>query len=90
MYIEFSLPPGPAAFVACEQILQHIEQWSQAHYIPYRSKAIKRSIRLTFDQDQYYSFFMMSWRPPKDRSSLITDQSFWQNFRLITDLNNKT
>lgn len=86
MYIEFAISKSEGiqtmAFVV-SKILQELESWSTSNgMIKYRTKIIKNSIRLTFDDDFNYSFFCLTWNPKHLNN-------FWVNYRIIRDLNNK-
>ena len=81
MYIEFRLPTGAggAAAASAHTILVELLQlWSDRYNIPYRKKTIKLTVRVTFDDDRYYTFFATTWT-----------HSHWQDFRIISDLNNR-
>ena len=86
MYIEFSLPNGSAGQAAAHAnriITLALHEWSDKYNIPYNVKNIKSFKRVTFDQDEHYSFFAMTWNPDKRIHVL----SKW---RIVSDLNNKT
>jgi len=81
MYIEFKIPHSgdwkQISYV--ESLKNNIQIWARLHNIPYRTKQVKNFLRLTFDDDSYYTLFTMTWNSEK----------IWTSFRLITDLNNK-
>lgn len=82
MYIEFRLPTGAGGQAAAHAnylLKQKLERWSQHHDIPLRRKTVKYTVRVTFDDDRWYIFFANSWQPSNS----------WQNFRIISDLNNR-
>ena len=86
MYIEFDLLPGrnPAAESAVAALLiiqSEMHSWGNRHGILYRGKTIKFTHRVTFDQDQTYSFWAMTWNPEQHK---ILAQC-----RIVSDLNNK-
>lgn len=86
MYIEFYLPMGAGGHTAAwanKELSREIEDWSVRYNIPYTTKIIKYTKRLVFNEDRFYNFFILTWKPK-------TRASFWANYRLITDLNNKT
>ena len=85
MYIEFRFPASSMDAVhAHAAIVRELKQWSERNgEIKYRTKAIKHCLRVTFDDDRHYTLFALSWRP-RDK------HSFWLNYRMVTDLNNKT
>jgi len=84
MYIEFALPmDGPGSKrpgLANAWINQEMQAWSDRYKIPYNTKVVKLKKRITFDDDRHYEFFAISWNPSRH----------WLNYRIITDLNNKT
>ena len=85
MYIEFSLPTGAAGQGAGHAnmiINNHLVLWSQKYGVEYKTKIIKYTKRVTFEQDEYYSLFAMTWNPDRKFHSL----SRW---RIVSDLNNK-
>lgn len=86
MYVEFKLPTGAAAAAAAHAnhvINRALHEWSDRYNIPYSTKIIKYTKRITFNNDAHYAFFAMTWNPDNKVSIL----SRW---RLINDPNNKT
>lgn len=86
MYIEFSLPTGAAGQAAGHAnmiINNHLIEWSNRYQIPYTSKIVKYTKRITFEQDEHYSIFAMTWNPGKKYPAL-------ERWRIVSDLNNKT
>jgi len=87
MYIEFDLlpdvdmAPGHRASANLRIVQEHILTWGERYGIPYREKTIKYTHRITFDQDQTYSFWAMSWNPEQHK---VLSQ-----YRIVSDLNNK-
>ena len=65
MYLEFSFPntPGGTAAYAYEYLISDLATWSDQHNIAYRKKYIKYCVRVTFDDDTFYSFFAITWNP---------------------------
>lgn len=81
MYIEFDLPQGAGGMAAqyANNILnRELHTWSDLHNIPYNKKIHKYTVRVTFDQDKYYSFFAMTWAPKSKKFS-----SYVQNYRFV-------
>jgi hypothetical protein len=86
MYIEFSLPNGSAGQAAAHSLLiirKELVTWSEKYAIKCTEKLIKYTYRVTFELDDQYSFFAMTWNPDKKFHVL----SRW---RIVSDLNNKT
>jgi len=85
MYIEFQLPEGAGgqtASYALGLIQTKLTAWAEKYSIEYRQKIIKYNLRVTFDLDNTYTLFAMTWAPDPKRPS-------WTSYRLVTDLNNK-
>jgi hypothetical protein len=85
MYIEFALPTGAggtAAQYVNSLLNQELHAWSDLYDIPYNTKIVKYTKRVTFDNEELYSFFAMTWNPPnkKFRNNLL-------NYRLIEPMN---
>ena len=82
MYIEFDLDyhSNQASSNALHIIKKEIQAWSQRYSIPYREKTIKFKHRVTFDQDELYSFWAITWN---------TDRYATSQYRIVSDLNNK-
>lgn len=81
MYIEFSLPIGAGGYAAqyVNSVLNHnLHSWSDQYGIPYNKKTHKWTVRVTFDDEKYYDFFALTWRPESDH--LI---SYLTNYRFI-------
>lgn len=86
MYIEFSLSShnsAQGAAYANQLITQALHEWSDQYQIPYNVKNQKLFKRITFDSDELYSFFAVTWNPKQKHHAL----SRW---RLVSDLNNKS
>jgi hypothetical protein len=87
MYIEFDLLPDTegltryAARVALSTIQSEMNSWGKQYGILYREKTIKFKHRVTFDQDQTYSFWAMTWNPEQTQTLA--------QYRIVSDLNNK-
>ena len=66
MYIEFQLlnddPNYPVNYVS-GVIYVHLMAWAEKYKIKYRTKAFKYTIRATFDSDEHYTLFAMTWNP---------------------------
>jgi len=88
MYIEFVLPNGAggmAAHTADAKIQRALAEWSSQYQIPYVSKHIKYTRRVTFDTDESYSLFALTWGHFDE-----TKNSCLNRWRIVSDLNNKT
>ena len=86
MYIEFSLPNGSAGQAAAHAnmiINNELVLWSQKYQIPYNTKIVKYSKRVTFPKDEHYSLFAMTWNPERRYYAL-------GRWRIVSDLNNKS
>jgi len=87
MYIEFDLlpdvdmAPGHRATANLRIVQEHMLIWGKRYGIPYREKTIKYTYRVTFDQDQTYSFWAMTWNPEQHK--------ILAQYRIVSDLNNK-
>ena len=85
MYIEFQLPTGAGgqtATYALGVIRNKLSTWAAKYNIKYRTKIFKYTLRVTFDSDESYTLFALTWAPDPKRPS-------WTSYRLVTDLNNK-
>lgn len=85
MYIEFALPSGAggqAAAYVNSLLNQELHAWSDQYGIPYNTKIHKYTKRVTFDDEETYSFFALTWNPTnkKFRSNLL-------KFRLVEPMN---
>jgi hypothetical protein len=87
MYIEFDLlpdvdmAPGHRATANLRIVQEHMLIWGKRYGIPYREKTIKYTHRVTFDQDQTYSFWAMTWNPEQHK--------ILAQYHIVSDLNNK-
>jgi nuclear transport factor 2 (NTF2) superfamily protein len=88
MYIEFDLlpdvhmAPNHGAAVRLSLIMSEMNSWGHRHGIlHYREKTIKYKHRVTFDQDQTYSFWAMTWNPEQNK--------ILAQYCIVSDLNNK-
>ena len=86
MYIEFDLLPAaqtamPDWYNTLSTIQDAMNFWGNQHSIQFREKTIKYKYRVTFDQDQTYSFWAMTWNPKQHK--------ILAQYRIVSDLNNK-
>jgi hypothetical protein len=79
MYIEFSFEDSQSLIIIRKELIN----WSQKYAIKCSEKLIKRTYRVTFDNDTTYSLFAMTWNPDKKYHAL-------GRWRIVSDLNNKT
>ena len=89
MYIEFRLVAGgnghgaqSAAAHANHIINSALHEWSNKYQIPYNTKIVKYTKRITFDSDESYSLFAMTWNVDQKLHVL-------GRWRIVSDLNNK-
>jgi hypothetical protein len=64
MLIEIALPTGAGGAVeayARRALRNQIQDWAVKHGASYTEKTVKGIHRLCFDDDRYYTLFMMSW-----------------------------
>lgn len=82
MYIEFALSPG--TYHVLYKIQAALLEWSVKYDIPYTQKTFKWNHRVAFDNDEFYTFFILTWNPqvPGYNHDL-------RQFRIVSDLNNK-
>lgn len=80
MYIEFTLPKGSAGQAAAfvnNLLNKHLHEWADKYSIAYTKKIHKYTVRITFDDDELYSFFAMTWAPEsKHFTSYLLDYRF--------------
>ena len=82
MFLEFRLPEKLTHW-AYEELSAEVYRWSERQgQIPYRTKVIKYTFRITFEDDRFYTLFALTWQPPGS-------EKFWQDYRIITDLNHR-
>jgi hypothetical protein len=63
MYIEFELPTnGYWGMLASYQMA--VKEWAQHQNIIFKDKHIKTKYRVTFDQDEHYTVFTLTWNWP--------------------------
>ncbi len=85
MYIEFTLPSGASGMIpthALAVIRDRLYNWAAKYEVEYRTKLYKYTLRVTFDTDDVYALFGLTWVPDPKYPS-------WTSYRLIVDLNNK-
>ena len=85
MYIEFRLPQGASggtATYALAMLGDKLREWAAKYQVEYRTKIYKYTLRVTFDSDDLYTLFGLTW---------VVDSEYpsWTNYHLITDLNHK-
>ena len=64
MYLEFQLPKdgGYTATLGAYKIA--VSRWARLQGINYVDKHIKYKYRVTFDRDEYYTIFTLTWDWP--------------------------
>lgn len=85
MYIEFRLPTEPslqATALANRLITEHLQEWSNRYNVPYKTKLVKYTRRVTFEDDAHYSLFAMTWNLNRKFYAL-------GKWRIVSDLNHK-
>ena len=86
MYIEFDLTNvtnvGMISALADYEIEHALQEWGRKYNVTYTVKNVKQFKRVTFEQDEYYSLFAMTWNQENEIYAL----SKW---RIVSDLNNK-
>ena len=85
MYIEFTLPRGASGHAAAHfnSILnKELHTWSDRYNIPYNTKIHKYTKRITFDDNNTYSFFAITWNPETEKF-----RHYLLNYRLIEPMN---
>ncbi len=81
MYILFQLPTGAggsAAQYTNYLLAKNLAAWSDCYSIAYTKKNHKYTVRVTFDNEETYSFFAMTWNPKSD-----TMLSYLRNYSFI-------
>jgi hypothetical protein len=86
MYIEFDLLPtglsaAPDWYHSLLIIQDEMNSWGNRYSIQFREKTIKYKYRVTFDHDESYTFWAMSWNPEQHK--------ILAQYRIVSDLNNK-
>ena len=66
MYIEFTLPKGAGGHAAAyvnSLLNKELHAWADQYNISYNTKTVKYTKRITFDDNETYSFFALTWCP---------------------------
>ena len=66
MFIEFDLSKLRNIGFDLHLIRHDIAVWANRYGIPYTQKTIKRTHRLAFDQDRFYTVFATTWNSEFD------------------------
>lgn len=85
MYVEFRLPTGAGGMAAqytYGMLSRNLRAWSEQYSIPHQKKLVKYIVKVTFDNDESYSFFALTWQPNSDQFS-----SYLTNYRLVEPMN---
>jgi hypothetical protein len=61
MYLEFDLPKDGGYNATLGAIKIAVARWATAQDINYVDKNIKHKYRVTFDRDEHYTVFTMTW-----------------------------
>jgi hypothetical protein len=87
LYIEFSLPTGASGMAAAHahrRLALMLDAWSQRYGVKHQSKSHKYTVRVTFDDDQSYALFALTWNPGADPQW----KNYFANYRLIEPMKN--
>lgn len=73
---------GIAETHALRVLRYKLHKWTEKYHLESRTKIFKHTLRVTFDLDDSYTLFVLTW---------VRDPQYpnWTNYRLVTDLNNK-
>jgi hypothetical protein len=85
VYIEFKLPQGAggqAAIYVNSLLNRNLQSWSDRYGIPYSKKIHKYSVRVTFNDENHYPFFALTWAPDLNHGG-----SFLLNYRFVEPMN---
>lgn len=66
MYIVFDLTKSKFG-LEIHTLNRELHAWSDQYNIPYNTKFHKMTKRVTFDNEETYSFFAMTWTGPEYR-----------------------
>ena len=80
MYIEFGLQ-NQGYYHDRELIETSMKMWYKQYHIEYRTKPARLKLRVTFDHDESYTFWAMTWNPKQHK--------ILARYRIVSDLNNK-
>ena len=64
MYLEFGLPKDGGYTATLGAIKIAVARWSRSQGINYVDKSIKFKYRVTFDRDEHYTIFTLTWDSP--------------------------
>lgn len=85
MYIEFRLPTGAGGMAAqhINNILnQELHAWADENNIAYNKKIVKWTVRVTFDNDQHYTLFALTWNPQGRHKNWLKEYAFIEPMRI--------
>lgn len=68
MYLQWPLPRDTHthAGVIIAELAASIQDWAEKHGVGYTQKLSRHGFRVSFDRDQDFTLFVMSWQPPDD------------------------
>ena len=88
MYIEFrwssEFSPNVIGFMR-QTVLDSIDPWADRFGVQYRTKTVKNTLRITFDEDSHYTLFVTSWRPP----GVGKLHEWWFDYRIVEPMNTR-
>lgn len=64
MYLEFDLPKDGGYTATLGAIKIALSRWAKSQGIAYVDKSIKFKYRVTFNHDQHYTVFTLTWDGP--------------------------
>jgi hypothetical protein len=68
-----------------QAVLNSVDLWAERFGVRYRTKVVKNVLRITFDDDSYYTLFVTSWRPPPVGQL----HEWWFDYRIVEPMNTR-
>ena len=76
---------GNIYHIVYHRLVSMLDGWSQRYGVPHRMKVRKNcTVRVTFDDDQSYALFALTWNPSDERQW----RTYFADYRLIEPMKN--
>jgi len=64
VYVEFELPQHEGYHAMLSSYKMAVSTWAREQHIQFKDKDIKYKYRVTFDRDEHYTIFALTWNWP--------------------------
>ena len=86
MYIKFTLPSQDhtlATHFANNLLCEHLQKWADQYQVKLTTKHHKYTLRVTFEDEQLYALFALTWNPSSRFRNYLLDYCLIEPMRRV-------